>query len=66
MARLPVPGIIYIQTYMHTHIHTQLRKREVTKLKKDKGGYKGGFGRRKGKGKMMELYYNLPKINDIF
>lgn len=39
----------------------QLISKKAEELKKSKEGYIGGFGRRKVKGRMMCLYYNLKK-----
>lgn len=36
-------------------------KTEAMDIKENKKGYMGGFGGRKGKGKLMQLLYNLKK-----
>lgn len=57
---------LYFEIYMYIQIHIMHVKQLINKrgrgLEKSKEGYSGGFGRRKVKGWMMCLYYNLKNI----
>lgn len=53
---------MYMCTHTHICIHvTTINKKRGQDLRKSNEGYIGGFGEKKGKGEMVQLYHNSKK-----
>ena len=51
--------------YIYTYMYISISEKEAKHLKDTKKKYMGRFRERKGKGKMILLYYNLKHLKAV-